>query len=123
VKVLFAGGLRGREKERDETMAKTKDSRTDDCAVQAPQARKFLALLQGIEEADDAEAEWRRLEQEWLAAVLHQPVIAFDDVQIAAELMARHRWEDAGSGNPRGRAAFMRLRQLRKRRAVTDGIS
>lgn len=83
-----------------------------------PTARRFIAMLQSLEGMDNAEAEWRKLEQQWLATVLHQRVIGFDDVQIAAELLARHGWEDAGSGSARGRKAFLRLQQLRQRRGV-----
>jgi hypothetical protein len=98
-------------------MAEPKDV---DTVEMPPTARRFLALLQGLDDKADAEAEWRKLEREWLGAVLRQEVIAFDDVQIAAELMARHRWEDSGSGSPHGRAAFFRLRQLRARRGVNE---
>src|SRR3954465_3822963 len=87
-----------------------------------PTARRFLSLLQQLDEKSDAEAEWRQLEQEWLRAVVRQPVIAFEDVQIAAELMARHRWEDAGSNTPRGRAAFERLHALRHRRGIGEDV-
>jgi hypothetical protein len=83
-----------------------------------PTARRFIALLQRLDAKEDAEAEWRKLEQQWLAMLLHQTVIAFDDVQIAAELLARHGWEDTGTGTVRGRAAFLRLQELRHRRGV-----
>jgi hypothetical protein len=83
-----------------------------------PTARRFIAMLQTLEAKQDAETEWRKLEQHWLVTVMQQKIIAFDDVQIAAELMARHGWENAGSGTPRGRTAFMRLQQLRHRRGV-----
>jgi alkyl sulfatase BDS1-like metallo-beta-lactamase superfamily hydrolase len=83
-----------------------------------PTARRFIALLQTLEAKEDAEKEWRKLEQQWLATLLHQSVIAFDDVQVAAELLARHGWENTGTGTARGRAAFLRLQQLRHRRGV-----
>jgi hypothetical protein len=90
--------------------------------ITAPNARRFLALLQGLDESDNAEAEWRRLEQEWLAAVLRQPVVSFDDAQIAAELMARHRWEDAGTRTEVGRTAYLRLHELRLRRGLRETV-
>jgi hypothetical protein len=83
-----------------------------------PTARRFIAMLQRLEAKEDAETEWRKLERHWLAGLLQQPVIAFEDVQIAAELLARHGWENTGSGTVRGRAAFLRLQQLRHRRGV-----
>ena len=83
-----------------------------------PTARRFIALLQTLDAQQDAETEWRKLEQHWLATVLQQRVIAFDDVQIAAELLARHGWGKAGSTSAPGRAAFVRLQQLRQRRGV-----
>src|SRR5581483_6064235 len=83
-----------------------------------PTARRFIALLQSLDGKQDAETEWRKLEQHWLATVLQQRVVGFDDVRIAAELLARHGWENAGSGTARGRAAFLRLQQLRHRRGV-----
>src|SRR5579863_6944415 len=84
----------------------------------APTARRFIALLQTLGAKQDAEVEWRKLERQWLTDVMHQQVVAFDDAQIAAELLARHRWENAGSGSLRGRSAFLRLQQLRRRRGV-----
>jgi hypothetical protein len=101
-------------------MAKTKDFDEKSVDLTPPDGRRFLALLQGLDAADNAEIEWRRLEREWLLAVLHQDVIAFEDVQIAAELVARHRWEDAGGGSPRGRTAYRRLCELRTRRGVRE---
>jgi hypothetical protein len=89
-----------------------------DTAGGPPTARRFIALLQRLEAKEDAETEWRKLERQWLATVLHQKIIAFDDVQVMAELLARHGWESAGSGTLRGRTAFLRLQQLRQRRGV-----
>jgi hypothetical protein len=99
---------------------KTGEDKTGDATP--PETRRFLALLQGLDDSANAEAEWRRLERQWVIAVLHQPVIAFDDVQIAAELLARHRWEDAGKGSGQSVTAYERLRELRARRGVRESL-
>ena len=95
-----------------------RDVEAQETAGLPPTTRRFVQLLQRLEGAQDAETEWRKLERQWLGEVLHRPVVAFDDAQIVAELLARHCWESAGSGTPRGRAAFVRLQELRKRRGV-----
>ena len=87
-----------------------------------PTARRFIAMLETLESKQDAEAEWRKLEQHWLATLLQQKIIAFDDAKVAAELVARHGWENAGTGSLRGRTAFLRLQELRQRRGA-DALS
>lgn len=71
--------------------------------------------------------ERRRREEEWLASLLRTKVIRFSDVQIAAEFLARHRWEDAtrieNPGAPNCFAALQRLCMLRARREGWSDLS
>jgi hypothetical protein len=67
-----------------------------------------------------AARERRDREERWLAIVVSRKIVRFSDLQIAAEMLARHRWEDATRveqpGAPGCLEALRHLCQLRARR-------
>jgi len=67
-----------------------------------------------------AARERRRGEERWLATLLSRKLVRFSDVQTAAEILARHRWEDATRtekpGAPLCLEALRHLCELRARR-------
>ena len=71
-----------------------------------------------------ASQERRRREERWLATLMRRKVVHFKDVQIAAEIMARHRWEDATRKEMPGAPACLEaLRHLCELRARREGWS
>lgn len=66
----------------------------------------------------------RREEEGWLALLLGRKIVRFSDVQIAAELLARHRWEDATrTEKPGAPSCLDALRHLCELRARREGWS
>src|SRR3954471_21996890 len=66
----------------------------------------------------------RRDEERWLALLMNRTVVRFSDVQIAAELLARHRWEDATRLEKPGAVPCLEaLRHLCELRARREGWS
>jgi hypothetical protein len=81
---------------------------------------RLVPFLEHLQERRGARPEWRKRERQWLTILLAKPVIPFSDVQLAAELLARHHWEDVRrseeSGSPRCLEALKRLYEIRSRR-------
>jgi hypothetical protein len=71
-----------------------------------------------------ATRERRHREEGWLASLMSRRVVRFSDVQIAAELLARHRWEDASRAEQAGASGCLdALRRLCALRARREGWS
>jgi hypothetical protein len=87
---------------------------------------RLVPFLGHLQERRGPRSEWRKLERQWLAMLLDKPVIPFSDVQIAAELLARHHWEDVRrdeeAGSPRCVEAMQRLHEIRARRHFVASI-
>jgi hypothetical protein len=85
-----------------------------------PSAKRASILEQRLFDRMLAARDRRSDEERWLALLMSRKVVRFSDIQIAAELLARHRWEDATRiekpGAPSCLAALRHLCELRARR-------